>query len=198
MDFGGLLVLGAVWLLFNLLGAGRGRASKVPQRTPPPTPAGSPDPSQQEGSRLEQLLRELERNLEGVGGTLPAGGARVPVPRRSSPLPPRQPEAGEEDDVEERGSLEEPARVVSLETEVFRPQRQRRDHDSEAESVVRGRIEAARSRDRALTTADHRAFDARVRQEPADHTAAVGRFPTARLREAIVWREILGSPVSER
>jgi hypothetical protein len=199
VDFGGLLVLGAVWLLFNLLGARRGiergRSPKQPQRTPPPRPPGSPDATQQEGSRLEQLLRELERNLEGVGGTQPGGGTRLPVPRRSSAPPP---EAGEEEDVEERESLEEPERVVSLETEVVRPQRQRHSQDSEAESIVRRRIEGAQSRDRALSKADHRAFDARVRQEPADHTAVARRYTPAQLRDAIVWREILGPPVSER
>lgn len=200
MDFGGILVLGVVWLLFNLLGARRGQErgrASAPHRTPPPRPPGSPDATQQEGSRLEQLLRELERNLEGVGGTLPAGGARTPVSRRPSASAPPPP-TGEEEDVEERGSLEEPERVISLETEVSRPLRQRRDHDSEAEAIARRRIESARSRDRALNKADHQAFDARVRQEPADHTAVARRYTPAQLRDAIVWREILGPPVSER
>ena len=72
------------------------------------------------------------------------------------------------------------------------------DYDDAAEAVVRRRIEAARRRDRALTKADHEAFDARIRQEPADHTAVARRFTPAQLRDAIVWREILGPPVSER
>jgi hypothetical protein len=200
MDFGGLLVLGILWVLFNLLG--RGKASqpaprKLPQPgTPPPYPSGAADPTQQEGSRLEQLLRELERNLGEGAGTLTAGGPRLPSPQRPS-VPADQGPAGEEDDVEERGSLEEPERVVSLEHEVDRGVRVNVDQEAEGELIARRRVEHARARDRALNRADHKAFDAKIREEPADHTA-VRRYTQAQLREAIVWRELLGPPVSER
>ncbi|MBA3344021.1 MAG: hypothetical protein H0T44_01770, partial [Gemmatimonadales bacterium] len=40
-------------------------------------------------------------------------------------------------------------------------------------------------------------FDSRIRQEPADHTA-VRRYSAQQMRDAFVWREILGPPVSER
>jgi hypothetical protein len=103
----------------------------------------------------------------------------------------------DDEDVEDRESLEEPERVVSLETEVKRPARVPYDQDSGAEDLVRRRIAAAEARSGALTKADHKAFDTRVRQEPADHTAVRGYTP-AQLRDAIVWREILGPPVSER
>jgi hypothetical protein len=201
VDFGGLLVLGIVWLLFNLLGrgkdSGRTAARKAPSLpTLPPRAPGAADPTQQEGSRLERLLRELERNLEEVAGTQPGGRSPAPVPQRprTASLPGPAPD---EEDVEERESLEEPERVVSLEADVQRRQRAVYDQDTEAEEIVRRRIEAARSRDRALSKADHQAFDARIRQEPADHTA-VRRYTPAQLRDAVVWREILGPPVSER
>ncbi len=200
MDFGGLLVLGILWVLFNLLG--RGKASQPAPRnlpqpgTPPPRPSGAADPTQQEGSRLEQLLRELERNLGEVAGTQTAGGPRLPSPRRPS-VPADQGPAGEEDDVEERGSLEEPERVVSLEHEVHRAVRVDVDQEAQGELIARRRVEHARARDRALNRADHKAFDAKIREEPADHTA-VRRYTQAQLREAIVWREVLGPPVSER
>jgi hypothetical protein len=196
VDFGGLLVLGAVWLLFTLLGRGRGDAGsrprtapKLPERRPyPPTahPPSAGDPTQQEGSRLEQLLRQLERNLEQAG----AGQGLPPLRRPVPPLP-------DDEDVEDRESLEEPERVVSLETEVKRPARAKYDQDSGAEELVRRRIAAAEARSGALTKADHNTFDTRIRQEPADHTA-VRRYTPAQLRDAIVWREILGPPVSER
>jgi hypothetical protein len=194
VDFGGLLVLGIVWLLFNLLGRGRGEARPRP-RTPPNLPQPHPpatlripprDATQREGSRLEQLLRELERSLEQAGAGQEPTVARSPLPS----LP-------DDEDVEERTSLEAPEEVVSLEQEVHRPARVRQDHDSDAEEVVRRRIAAAEARDGALTRADHTRFDARIRQEPADHTA-VRRYTPAQLRDAIVWREILGPPVSER
>ena len=202
MDFGGLLVLGIVWLIFNLLSQARGgsrpKPTGLPQRQGPrpdgPAGAGTPpDATQREGSRLEQFLRELERNLEQAGGTRPAPSSRAPVP---APRPPAPSLPGAEE-VEERESLEEPARVVSLETDVPRRGRPVYDQDTGAEELVRRRIEAARTRDRAHTRADHQAFDARIRQEPADHTA-VRRYTQAQLRDAIVWREILGPPVSER
>ena len=192
MDFGGLLVLGVVWLLFNLLGRGRSESRPRPRSTPgaaPPrtysTRAGSvpePDATQLEGSRLERLLRELERNLGEAGGT--------PVRLPSPPLP-------DDEDVEERQSLEQPERVVSLETEVRRPERVEYDQDTGAEELVRRRIAAAEARSGPRKRADHVAFDARIRQQPADHTA-VRRFTQKQLRDAFVWREILGPPVSQR
>jgi hypothetical protein len=196
VDFGGLLVLGVVWLLFNLIGQGKGRARTAPPPTPSPRPSGAPDPTQQEGSRLERLLRELERSLEGVAERQSGGGARLPTPprRAEARLPPM---TAEEDDVEERDSLEEPERVVSLEVDPPRRERPDYDQDTDAEALVQRRIEAARARDRALGKADHKAFDAKIRQEVADHTA-VRRYTPAQLRDAVVWREILGPPVSER
>jgi hypothetical protein len=202
MDFGGLLVLGVLWLLFNLIGQGKGAARSAPRRTPPrarpPQPSGAGDPTQKEGSRLEHLLRELERNLEGMAGTQPPVQARLPEQRPAGgPRPPAPAEGEEEEDVEDRTSLEEAERVVSLETEPQRPQRTRYDHDAEAEAIARRRVAAARNRDRALSKTDHQTFDAKIRQEPADHTA-VRRYTPAQLRDAVVWREILGPPVSER
>jgi hypothetical protein len=194
VDFGGLVVLGVVWLLFNLLGRARGESRPRPRtgaQVPQPHPPTARDPSQRdasqrEGSRLEQLLRELERNLEQAAGGQGRTTVRLPAP----PLP-------DDEDVEERGSLEVPERVVSLETEVKRPARVTYDQDSGAEDLVRRRIAAAEARSGALTTAGHKTFDRQIRQEPADHTA-VRRYTTAELRHAIVWREILGRPVSER
>jgi hypothetical protein len=199
VDFGGLLVLGLVWLFFNLIGQSRSRTpsrGSPPRPTPQPRPPGGIDPTQQEGSRLERLLRELERNLEQVAERQSGGAPRIPSPQPTVERIPT-PATAEEEDVEERESLEEPEQVVSLETNVGREQRRVYDQDTEAEAIVRRRIEAARSRDRALGKSDHSAFDARVRQEVADHTA-VRRYTPAQLRDAIVWREILGRPVSDR
>jgi hypothetical protein len=71
------------------------------------------------------------------------------------------------------------------------------DQDEESERVAARRIAAAEANSSSRTRADHRAFDARIRQEPADKTAT--RAYTARqLRDAVVWREILGPPVSLR
>jgi hypothetical protein len=208
MDFGGLLVLGLVWLLFNFIGQAKGGSRTTKGRVPPrpsapPRAPGAGDPTQQEGSRLERLLRELERSLEEAAGAQAGSRSQLPLPQRPSAPPLPAPTAGlpapigEAEDVEERDSLEEPEQVVSLETDVHRRERAEYDQDTDAEAIVRRRIEAARVRDRALSKVDHTAFDARIRQEPADHTA-VRRYTPAQLRDAVVWREILGPPVSER
>jgi hypothetical protein len=165
------------------------------------TDPASGDPTQREGSRLEQLLRELERNLEQAGG-LPRPkpeAQRAPEIQRKPEIQ-RRPEVirlPQAEEVEERVSLEEPEKVMSLETQVLRPSRPRYDHDDTAEEIARRRIAAADARSGELTRADHARFDQRIRQEPADHTA-VRRYTPAQLRDAIVWREILGPPVSER
>ena len=191
MDFGGLLVLGIVWLLFNLIGQGKGRTLPRPPGSPTgpkpqPRPAGASDPTQQEGGRLERMLRELERSLGEVAERQSGIPVRLPAPKNV-----------EEEDAEERDSLEQPERVVTLEIGAPRRERAVYDQDTDAEAIVQRRIEAARARDHALGKADHKAFDARIRQEPADHTG-VRRYTPAQLRDAVVWREILGPPVSER
>ncbi len=119
------------------------------------------------------------------GGAGPHAG-RPPAPRR----PPAEP-AGD------RQSLERTPRVVSLETPVRRAERAVVDHDEEAQRVIARREAAAAARSGALTNADHEAFERRIHQEPAEHTAVRALTPQ-QLRDAVVWREILGPPVSER
>ena len=203
MDFGGLLLLGFMWLVFNAI---RKAGSQAPgTRRPPPSgapapprasgsgvtraggarplpPAGRNDPTQREGQRLEELLRTLGRTLDQAAGPM----GRAPDRR----LPPAE-------DVEEGQSLETMPRVRSLETEPQRPERVRVDHDDDAEQLVARRIAAAEARSGPRTRADHQAFDQRIRREPADKTAA-RRLTRRQLRDAVVWREILGPPVSLR
>jgi len=184
VDFDAVIVLGALWFLINLLtGLKRKRPPARPEtRTlEDRTPSYEPDGTQREGSRLEQVLREFERALD-QGGTTgrPA----------SFPLP-------DEEEIEERESLETEPQVVSLEQEVRRAPRKEFTQDADAEQLVARRITAASVRDAARTKVDHAQFDNEIRQEPAEHTAT--RLYTAEeLRRAVVWREILGPPVSER
>jgi hypothetical protein len=149
-----------------------------PARPAPPRPS-----TQTEGARLEDLLRVL---TEAAGVPVPEG----PTGRRSSvPL-----ESAEE--VEERESLEREEQVISLETDDRRPLRKEVDFDDDAEALVQRRIAAAQARDRSLNREDHRKFDSRIRAVP-DHTR-VARPKPPTLRQAIVWREILGPPVGLR
>jgi hypothetical protein len=138
--------------------------------------------------------------------------APQPPGRRTLDVPPRRPEttsdraAAPPYDAElERRRLERLLKgldpdggplVVSLESAPARVERAESSYDDRAEAASRARIEAARARDRALTDADHAAFDRRVRAGGA----ATNRKPRRRVSmgDAIIWREILGPPVSLR
>lgn len=214
MDFGGLLILALLWVVFNVMGKKRPDGGRLPGGPPRPPgsrgslpPAGPPeqgDATQREGSRLEALLRQLERAMDEAGA---AGASGRPSPRPPAPSGPlgrpatvRLPGAEEVEErtsQDERRSLEEAPEVVSLEHEVARPARRHLSQDDTAEQLVARRIAAADARSGAHTKADHVAFDQRIRREPADATAV--RMPGREaLRRAIVWREVLGPPVSLR
>jgi hypothetical protein len=154
------------------------------QPRPAPRPATRPaGDTQAEAVKLQDLLRALG---EAAGVPTPDG----PIGRRStSPLPSAE-------EVEERESLEVEEEVRNLETEERRPVRKEVDFDDEAEQIVQRRIRAAQERDRPLSKADHAAFDSGIRAV-ADATR-VARPKLDSLRRAIVWREILGPPVSLR
>ncbi|HEU5041758.1 MAG TPA: hypothetical protein VFT84_13090 [Gemmatimonadales bacterium] len=203
MDFGGLLLLGLLWVVFNVLTRRKPDGTGA-SRTRPPLPGARPpatgDATQQEGSRLEVLLRELERALD-QGPTPSAGKPRQPstspqkvAGRLGRPADAPLPRAEE---VEERESLEVDPEVESLERDVARPARPHLSQDDAADRLVAGRIAAAEARSGPITRAEHLAFDQRIRSQPADATAV--RMPTAeQLRRAVVWREVLGPPVSLR
>ena len=184
MDPTAVLILGVLWFLKNLLTGGKkkGPPPQAPRREPSrPARQSLPDATQREGSRLEIALRQIGRALEEAD-------------------PARQQERTElpyEEEVEERESLETEPEVVSLEQEVRRAPRREYTQDDDAEKLVQKRITAAAARDTARSRADHLEFDRKIRMEPAEHTAATG-YTAKQLRDAVVWREILGPPVSER
>ena len=163
------------------LRTGPSRAAPVrPDGADPST--GRRDPAAR-AARLERLLRELERNLEQRRADSP----------RSRPTPAPLPD---DEDVEERESLESRAGVVSLETEV-QPAR------SESSSIRtptpsswwRRRIAAAEARDAARTKADHvLSTSGSGRSRPITPPSRV--TPPRSSGDAVVWREILGPPVS--
>lgn len=186
MDAGPLLLLGLAWLVVNAIRKS-GQTPPVKRPPLPGPPPGQPraaqgDASQREGQQLETLLRELERTL---------GRGAGPLGRRPDrPLP-------DEEEVEDRETFESVPRVRSLETEPEAVEREPVDYDEEAEQIIAGRRAAADARSGPQAAVDHAAFDQRIRQEPADKTATRAADPR-RLREAVVWREILGPPVSLR
>jgi hypothetical protein len=170
MDSKGLILVAVVWFLFNLV-ARKKRPPAAPKGRQHPGPgAARPLP----GVRLDPTQREggqLERLLRQLGSTLDqTEGPLGRAPDR--PIP-------------------------SAETGPARSLRVTVDQDDEGERVAARRIAEVEGRIRPLSQADHEAFDQRIRQEPADKTATRG-YSTRRLRDAVVWREILGPPVSLR
>lgn len=71
------------------------------------------------------------------------------------------------------------------------------DFDDEAEQIAARRIASIQENSRELGVSDHVKFDERIRREATDATTTPA-VSIALLRNAIVWREILGPPVSLR
>ena len=180
MDPFTLLFFGVLWFIFSRVRKGMQQGTR-PLPPEPLTRGNEADPTQQEGSRLEALFRDLERALNEQTGQ---------AARTAPTLPPVE-------EIEEGETLEAEPGVISLEQEVRRAVRPRVVRDEQAEQVEQARVAAAETRSGALTRADHAAFDALIRSQPADATAV--RAPTSeQLRRAVVWREILGPPLSVR
>jgi hypothetical protein len=183
VDFGGLFFLALIWVLFKLVAKSREAA---PTRRPPESRPGLgplQDPPQEEGRALRMLLQELERAAQrssGRGGRPTAGT----LPRV---------EQGER-----RQSLEVEPRVESLEAAPHRAERVAVDQDDAAEQVIARRAAATTARSAVRTPArGSPQLDPRLQQQAADRTATRALTPQ-QLRDAVIWREILGPPVSER
>lgn len=146
------------------------------------------NPSTPDGA-LTDLRRELERVM-GVHVEVEHG----PVGRRSTVrLEPAE-------EVEELESLERAPEVLSLEGPGDRPARVVVDHDSEIDEIQRRRLAVADSHSGPLTKADHRRFDQSIRGTSSATPKAAepaAKAPQS-LRQAFIWSEVLGKPVSER
>jgi hypothetical protein len=157
-----------------------------------------PDATQQEGSALERLLQDLGSRLEQARTVAEQGG--------DVPVPPTTP--GADGPPARTRTLEHTARAARNTGALskiedgglaVRGARVKVDQDDEAAQIVQRRLEQVAARGGALGEADHRQFDQRIRQEPADQTAVRPRDASReRLRQAVLWREILGPPVSLR
>lgn len=209
-EIGPFALLAIAWWVFSLIGEARKQQQKKGQRRPPtpraqlprpeepswpelsPKPAHRGDPSQREGSKLEQILREMEWALD------PSAREQRPTPQSRGGW-----DTGEED-VEEREALDSYVPEVAS-TEDFsnfeRPEREVIVLGGDQEELQRRRMKYAEVRTKALTQADHDRFDARIRQPQPVAAVKADEPPSERmqrLRQAIVWREVLGQPVAMR
>ncbi|HWA14808.1 MAG TPA: hypothetical protein VG817_00140 [Gemmatimonadales bacterium] len=201
----GMIVLAIIYAIFWVLSKAGGK--KPPAGRPLPPPSGTLDPSQEEGFSLEKILRQIEeakrqaeererevarprpRPEPAAARLRPSRDAtRGPMGRRSQSTLPGAEEVEERDSLE-GSTLEIEERAANFDNRI----RKRVDQDEEAEAVVQRRIAAAQARNREHRKADHQAFDQRIR-EPAPEQKAERRFSPASMRDAVVWREILGPP----
>ncbi len=199
--FGILLLYGVLALIGAVQRAGKakGKGRRTPQRSSrEPEPLELPElPEPRGGTRSEGF--DLDRWLRQLEGEVPAhAGGTGPRGRRADRALP------EAEEVEDRETLETEPQVVPHEY-VERPERVVVDYDDAAQRTVARRVAAAEKRDHALTLADHRRFDARVRpvevapvKRQENRTAVRKSLSGASLRQAVILREVLGPPVSER
>ena len=195
MEFGFVIIVAVAWMVLNAV---REATKKLPGGQ---WPGGSGGPrSPRPGARRTRLelpesfadaspgLRDLLDAIENAKTRAEGGRVERPVsrPAAARTLPAPEPEMVSEEVFED-------ARPV-------RRQRERVDLDESSADVARRRREAVARREAGRTDADHTAFDARIRQEPADATRVAVPAPESRpdLRQALVWREILSPPRSLR
>ena len=173
MDFGGLFFLALMWAVFKLVSKSRESPTR-PQGRPGLGPLE--DPPQEEGRALRMLLKELERAAQRQSGS-----PGRPPPRR---LPPTR-------------EVDEAERVESLENAPVRGERVTVDQDEQAEQLVARRTAAALAREAGRAQPSQPRGDQRLGQAAAEQIAPRALTPQ-QLRDAIVWREILDPPLSER
>ncbi len=186
MEFGFVFIVAIAWAVINAL---REAGKKLPGERPDPRAGRPPGPRRE---RIEQPgsfadtspgLRDL---LDAIEEARVKANAPPPKRRVPEPLPEAVPEVV-------RSEVFEDAAPV-------RRQRQELDLDSASVEAARRRRESAARRDAPRTAADHDRFDARIRKEAADATAVAVPAESSRpdLRQALIWREILGPPKSLR
>ncbi|HSM16021.1 MAG TPA: hypothetical protein VK845_03350 [Gemmatimonadales bacterium] len=205
-DFGGLIWIAIIWFFASFISSQKRKKQRAEQarrqaraRTIPPPPApkptgvarrghpagpvsGRPDATQREGTSLERMLRQLGADMEQLerGQRGPMGrDARVELP------------AAEE--VEDLEVLDLPVDRGER-TPVVREIRAVVDHDEEAEALIKSRLAVFDEHNRPRSMADHRAFDARIRPAPAAVLKKTPRFTARQIRQAVIWREIIGPP----
>jgi len=192
------ILLFIAWLALGIIGSANRRKRRQGK---PPQPArgrtrapAAPAPKRESvferfRRELEQLQAEMERAQAEQATT---GGTTGPMGRRAGV---RLPEA---EDVEDGESLETAVEVVSLEQPPPARLRHVVDLDDAADEVVRRRLREAEARNRALSPEDHRKFDERIRRKAplVPEAPRLVRRAAIPLRQAVMWREILGPPVA--
>lgn len=140
-----------------------------------------------EGSRPRQLP-----STERKGRMAKAMDEKGPLGRHSKTRLPSSEEFEDRTSLEDGGSIEVAGRLENLDD--TRGRRVEVDQDDDAEALVQRRIQQAELRNRSFSESDHRQFHDKIKQSASVEASKVPMPTTAQLRQAIVWREILGPP----
>lgn len=211
--FGLFIFLGVIYFILNIVSKAGKKAKEAKEAAGGQRTGGAGQP---ESVSLESILRQIESvKKQKQQGPMSASAARQAP--RFAPMadPPRMREVPQDargplgrisktglqsaEDVEDRTSLEDEGRLVQerrlQNVEVFsaRPERVIQNRDAEAEVIAQRRIKSTQSRNRPLAAADHAAFDQSIRA-PDEAAVSQTRFTVKGLRDAFIWREILGPP----
>ena len=194
MEFGFVIIVAIAWMVLNTVREAMKQLPGGKRSDGPGGPLARPGTGRKRFEIPESFadtspgLRELLDAIEGAKAR--AEGAPV---RQRAPQVPQRPPAPE-------AGLEGAPSEVFEDAGPVRRRRERVDLDEASAEVARRRREAVARREAGRTAADHPAFDARIRQEPADATAVAVPPPRSYpdLRQALIWREILSPPKSLR
>lgn len=218
--FGGIVILAVLFFVMNIISKAKkaGGSSAIERAEKRVSEAGATDGG---AASLDSILRQIEavkrQKEHGPMAGRPAPQARQAPRLKPKAPPPRQRDVVQDDrgplgrisrtqlesaeEVEDRTSLEEEGRLAGerrLENvEVFtaRPERVVQNRDEEAEAIAQRRIKSAQDRNRSHAAVDREKFDRSVRK--ADEPVVPRQRVTVQgLRDAFVWREILGPPKS--
>jgi hypothetical protein len=218
--FEGFLILGIIYFILNLIT----KAGKKKEDAATGGTGASPAAEEDKGLSLEEILREIQRAKERAeqqqqGASRPTArpsarpsagdilrqqrmeaaarriqpqptNERGPLGRQSRTRLPAAEEVEERDSLE-GGSLEVEERIQNLDNRT----RVLVDQDEQAEALVQRRIDQASARNTEHRSTDHRRFDKKVREAVPD-IAPVIRYAPAQMRDAFIWRELLGPPKS--
>jgi hypothetical protein len=182
-NFGGIAILVLIWVVGAVFDkkkkAERRRRQMAQQRPPLPIEAESvsaeprarpPDASQSEGSKLEQVLRQLNPELAARADQASAQSRQqTPAKGRSEVIVPQ------------------PAEQVAA------AHSDGDDFMAKAERAIARRRLVAEEYSRGRTAQDHAAFHAEVRR-PVELVPESVPAEAPSLEQAIIWREILGPP----
>jgi len=183
VDFGWLIVFGVFWIIFSAIREGTQAVRKPPRRREDVRDAfAATSPG------LRELLEAIEQARRPVRQPTPAPPpAAAPRVRRLDPSGSDRPD--------DFVSLESTAEEVVVERAVTRVARRDVDLDDESIAIAaKRRTQADRLHEAPKPAAARKStFPEAV---AADATAVAVPQPTDAIRQAIIWREILGPPRS--